>query len=379
MLKAKGFYSNKKVIVRVDYNVPVVDGVIQDDRRISSSLDTINYLKDSNAKIILMSHFGKIKTQEDKKNNSLIVVKESLENLLNDKIYFCDQTRGEKLEEMVEALKPGEILLVENTRFEDYPNKLESACDAELSSYWASLVDEFVMDAFGAMHRSHASTYGVASILGGVTGFLVDGELKKLNEALLDNNKTLILGGAKVDDKLGFIENLIDKSKKILLGGGMCFTFLKSNGCNIGKSLCSDDYLSKAKDLLSRYKEKLILPIDVKTDNGVKMVNEISNGDTAYDIGPQTINYYKSLISGDDFIVWNGPLGMFENTDYETGTKKTMEYLNKNNIKTIICGGDTANAALKYDLNFYYISSGGGAALEYLEGKEFEILGLLNN
>ena len=378
MLKPKELYKDKKVIVRVDYNVPIKNGIIEDNNRIVSSLKTINYLIDSGAKIILMSHLGKIKNEEDKINNSLYIVSLELSKLLGIEVKFCKYTRGNELENLVNSLKPGEVILMENTRYEDYPKTLESSCDKELSSYWASLADEYVMDAFGSIHRNHASTYGIASILGGVTGFLVDEELDYLKEVINNKDKIIILGGAKVSDKLGVIENLVNNSKKILLGGGMCFTFLKALGKNIGNSIVDEEKINYCKELLDKYKDKIILPIDVVTENGNKNIDNINDTDIGFDIGNNTISLYKSLINKEDLVVWNGPMGKFEDERYEKGTKELLEYLSKNNIKTVICGGDTGSASKKYGLSFYYISTGGGASLEYLEGKKFETLEVLN-
>ncbi len=378
MLKPKELYKDKKVIVRVDYNVPVKNGIIEDNNRIVSSLKTINYLIDSGAKIILMSHLGKIKNEEDKINNSLYIVSLELSKLLGIEVKFCKYTRGNELENVVNSLKPGEVILMENTRYEDYPKTLESSCDKELSSYWASLADEYVMDAFGSIHRNHASTYGIASILGGTTGFLVDEELDYLKEVINNKDKIIILGGAKVNDKLGVIENLVNNSKKILLGGGMCFTFLKALGKNIGDSIVDEEKINYCKELLDKYKDKIILPIDIVTENGNKNIDNINDTDIGFDIGNNTISLYKSLINKEDLVVWNGPMGKFEDERYEKGTKELLEYLSKNNIKTVICGGDTGSASKKYGLSFYYISTGGGASLEYLEGKKFETLEVLN-
>ncbi len=378
MLKPNNYYKDKKVIVRVDYNVPIKDGVIEDNNRIVSSLKTINYLIESGAKVILMSHLGKIKSEEDKVNNSLYDVSKELSELLGREVKFCKYTRGNELESMVNSLESGEVMLMENTRFEDYPNKLESFCDKELSSYWANLADEYIMDAFGSIHRNHASTYGIASILGGTTGFLVDEELDHLKEVIYNKNKIIILGGAKVSDKIGVIKNLVDDSKKILLGGGMCFTFLKSIGKNVGNSILGEDKINYCKELLDKYKDKIVLPIDIVTENGNKNVDNIDDNEIGLDIGNNTIELYKSLINSEDLVVWNGPMGKFEDVNYEKGTKELLEYLNINNIKTVICGGDTGFASKKYGLSFYYISTGGGASLEYLEGKKFDILEVLN-
>lgn len=374
MLKDKSFYNNKKVIVRVDYNVPINNGVIEDNNRIKMSLKTINYLIDAGAKVVLMSHLGKIKTEEDKKDKSLSIVCEELSRLLNKCVLFSKETRGKNLEMLIDSMKSGDVLLIENTRFESG----ETLCDEELSRYWASLGDSYVMDAFGSCHRLHASTYGIPSIIGGVRGFLVDEEVNKLNEVISNNEKVIIMGGSKVEDKLSLIENLIPRSKKIIIGGAMCFTFLKALGYNTGKSIVNEEKLGMCKNLLDRYRDKIILPIDIVTDNGLKDINDLSSLDTGFDIGNKTIEYFTSLIDKNDLVVMNGTMGKFEDDEYAYGTKEIFEYLNKNNIKVVLCGGDTASAAKKYNISFYFISTGGGASLEYLENSKFKVLEVLN-
>ena len=367
----------KKVLVRVDYNVPIKDGSILDDTRIKASLKTINYLIDGGAKIILMSHLGRVKSEEDKKDASLRVVADHLCTLVHTPVYFIDETRGSVLEASVNNLLDGEILLMENTRFEDYPKTLESSCDEGLSKYWASLADIFVLDAFGTAHRCHASTYGISKYIPSYCGFLVDEEVKMLDKAI-NEEKTLILGGAKVEDKIGVINNLIDKSNYILIGGAMCFTFLSSNGINVGKSIVSEENIDYAKDVINKYKDKIVLPIDVVTQNGIKDINNISNDDIGYDIGPKTIKLFESKLEVSPLVLWNGPLGMYEESSYENGTKDVMKYLENNNIKTILAGGDIIAASTKFDAHLYYISTGGGSTLEYLEGKNFKTLERLN-
>lgn len=367
----------KKVIVRVDYNVPIKDGIIEDDNRIKKSLTTINYLLENNAKIILLSHLGKVKTEEDKQKNSLKVVSEHLGKLLNMNIIFSEETRGKKLDELVNNMKEKDIILVENTRYEDVSNKLESNCDENLSKYWASLGDIFVLDAFASAHRNHASTYGIAKYIKGYAGFLIKEELNVLKEVFQNKNKDILLGGAKVEDKIGVITNLIQNSNSVLLGGAMCFTFLKAKGYNVGLSFVDEERLKYAKELIEKYPNKIILPIDIVTENEVKDIDKISNNDIGYDIGPKTIEKYKEILSKSNLVVWNGPLGWFENEKYAKGTKDILYYLHDNNIKTVIAGGDTGNAANQYRLKFFYISTGGGATLEYLEGKEFQTLEVL--
>lgn len=367
----------KRVIVRVDYNVPIKDGKITDDTRIIASLKTINYLLENNAKIILLSHLGRIKSSEDKDNNSLEIVAKHLSTLVSCGIYFVPFTRGEIVEKTIENMNNGEIVLLENTRFEDYPKTLESSCDEALSRYWASLGDIFVLDAFGSAHRCHASTYGISKFLPSYSGFLVDNEVSMLDKAI-HQKKTLILGGAKVEDKIGVIDNLINTSDYILLGGAMCFTFLKASGINVGESIVSNDKLMYAKNLLDSHKDKIILPIDIVTNNGIKDVINMSNSDIGYDIGPKTVEKYNELLNNSGLILWNGPLGMFEDEKYENGTKGVMEYIYKQSIPTILAGGDIISASHKFKYNFTYLSTGGGATLEYLEGKRFKTLERLN-
>ena len=369
--------TGKRVIVRVDYNVPITDGKIDDDTKILASLKTINYLLDKKAKIILLSHLGRIKSQADKESHSLEIVAKHLSTLVSCGIYFIPFTRGEIVNKTIENMNNGEIVILENTRFEDYPKSLESSCDEALSKYWASLGDIFVLDAFGSAHRCHASTYGISKYLPSYSGFLVDNEVSMLDKAI-HQRKTLILGGAKVDDKIGVIDNLINTSDNILLGGAMCFTFLKASGVNVGESIVSDDKIRYAKSLLDTHGNKIILPIDVVTNDGVKDVTNIGNSGIGYDIGPKTINKYKELLINSKLILWNGPLGMFEDPKYEDGTKKLMQFIYNQSIPTILAGGDIISASHKFKYNFTYLSTGGGATLEYLEGKRFKTLERLN-
>ena len=369
--------TGKRVIVRVDYNVPITDGKIDDDTKILASLKTINYLLDKKAKIILLSHLGRIKSQADKESHSLEIVAKHLSTLVSCGIYFIPFTRGEIVNKTIENMNNGEIVILENTRFEDYPKSLESSCDEALSKYWASLGGIFVLDAFGSAHRCHASTYGISKYLPSYSGFLVDNEVSMLDKAI-HQRKTLILGGAKVDDKIGVIDNLINTSDNILLGGAMCFTFLKASGVNVGESIVSDDKIRYAKSLLDTHGNKIILPIDVVTNDGVKDVTNIGNSGIGYDIGPKTINKYKELLINSKLILWNGPLGMFEDPKYEDGTKKVMQFIYNQSIPTILAGGDIISASHKFKYNFTYLSTGGGATLEYLEGKRFKTLERLN-
>ncbi len=367
----------KRVIVRVDFNVPIKDGKITDDTRIVSSLKTIKYLVNHNAKVILLSHLGRVASMEDKETKSLEIVAKHLSTLIDSPIYFVPITRGDLLTETVMNMNEGEIVLVENTRFEDYPRMLESSCDEGLSKYWASLGDIFVFDAFGTAHRCHASTYGISKFLPSYSGFLVDNEIDMLNRAL-HQRKTLVLGGAKVDDKIGVIDNLINTSDAILFGGAMCFTFLKAKGISVGASIVNNDRLEYAKALLDTHGDKIMLPIDVVTQNGVKDIDEMESEDIGYDIGPKTITKYTEELINSKLVLWNGPLGMFEEEDYENGTKKILKFLYNQSIPTILAGGDIISASHKFGFDFHYVSTGGGSTLEYLEGRRFKTLERLN-
>lgn len=372
--------NNKKVIIRVDFNVPIKDNKILDDNRIIMSLKTIKYAIDNNAKVILMSHLGRIKDNADKEKNSLKIVAKRLSELLDKDVKFLDVTRGKKLEDSIDNLKSGEVLLMENTRFEDLNGKLESSNDENLGKYWASLGDIFINDAFGTSHRSHASNVGIASNLESGIGFLIQEELKKLNLAINNPKKpfALILGGAKVSDKIGIIKNIINTCDYILIGGGMAYTFLKSSGYNIGKSLLDSDNLDFCKDMLDKYSEKIVLPLDsivskdFNKDVNLKNNDEFSNDDIGLDIGEKTIELFKEKLKECNTVVWNGPLGYSEIEKYSKGTKEILNYLSDKEKVVIIGGGDTASSAINfgYKESFTHISTGGGASLEFLEGKE---------
>lgn len=368
--------TNKKVILRVDYNVPIINGRILDNNRIVASLETINYLLSKNAKIILMSHIGKIKTKSDLEANSLKPVRDELSILLHKDIKFSSTLRGKELDDLVNNLNPGDILLLENTRYMDYPDKLESNCDIELSKYWASLGDIYILDAFASSHRSHASTVGIPSYLPHAVGFLVERELQELDE-IKKENKTLLLGGAKVDDKLSLIEYLLPTSDKILLGGRMCATFIKSEGYEVGKTETNDALLDKCKELLKT--NKIIFPIDVVTENGIKELDKITKEETIYDIGSETIEMYKRVLKNKVLILINGTMGMYENPLYENGTKELYEFLKQEKKKVVVCGGDGASSSKKYNFNPYYISTGGGASLNYLSGIELPALKIMED
>ena len=373
-------FNNKTVIVRCDFNVPIKDNKIIDDTRIVKSLKTINYLIDNNAKIILMSHLGRIKTKEDIEKNSLYPVKLKLEELLNKNIYFSSVTRGKELEDKVKSLKNKEILLMENTRFEDLEDKKESSNNEDLAKYWASLGDIFINDAFGTIHRSHASNVGIASYLDSGIGFLVEEEIKYL-ETVNKAKKplTIIMGGAKVSDKLELIYSLVKKADYILIGGAMSLTFLASLGYNMGKSLVESDQIENCKDILKNYKEKIILPLDFKCfksfdDNEyiVKKIYDFDDNDIALDIDNLTVKLYKTILNKTNTCFWNGPLGVVEKDKSKEGSLKIIEYLNKLNITTILGGGDIVGFVTKENMNknITFLSTGGGATLEYLSDKK---------
>ena len=364
-------FDNKRVILRCDLNVPITNGIIEDDTRIIESLKTIKYLIDKNAKVIILSHLGRVKTEEDKKDNSLYPAYLRLRDLLGDNVCFSKDTSGNKLKELVNTLRTGEIILVENTRFEDIDGKKESSCDLELSKYWASLGDIFVNDAYGVCHRSHASNVGISKFLPSCLGLLVEEEIEKIDGIIKENTSPyiLLMGGKKISDKTLVIESLIEKCDYILLGGGMCFTFLASLGINVGMSIVDKDNIPFCKEILSKYKDKIILPVDVKLKSEeIKDIDKLTNEDIAYDIGPKTIELFKKYLSTAHRVVANGPMGVFEEKEFANGTRELYNYLSQNSIKTLIGGGDSISAinTLHINKNFYHISTGGGATLEYI-------------
>lgn len=369
---------NKKVIIRCDFNVPIKEGKIIDDTRIVSSLPTIKYCLEKNAKVILMSHLGRIKEPSDLEKNSLAPVATRLSELLNKKVQFIPETRGELLESTISNMKSQEIVLIQNTRYEDLNGKKESSNDEELGKYWASLGDVFINDAFGTAHRAHASNVGIATHLPSAAGFLIEKEINALS--LLNDPEhpfIVILGGAKVSDKIGVIANLVTKADKILIGGGMSFTFLKAAGYEIGKSLVDEENIQFCTNIMKEYSDKIILPVDAavttkfsnEEDYKVKDIESISNDEMGLDIGPKTVARFKSELKSAKIVVWNGPLGVYEFDKYKFGTDEIVKYLANNNIKTILGGGDIVAATATYKDKIYHASTGGGATLEYLEGK----------
>lgn len=374
---------NKKVLIRCDFNVPIKDGKIVDDSRIVGALKTINYALEKNAKVILLSHLGRVKEKEDLEKNTLKPVARRLSELLNKDVIFINTTRGEKLEDAINQMKNGDVLLIENTRYEDLEGKKESSNDEELGSYWASLGDVYINDAFGTIHRAHASNVGIPTNLkeNSAFGFLIEKELNALSTLESPERPFIvILGGAKVSDKIGVIENLVTKADNILIGGGMAFTFLKAKGLNIGKSLVDEENIEFCKKILNEYPNKIILPIDTAVTHEysndeeyrVKDIENMTDNEMGLDIGSKTVELFESYLINAKTVIWNGPLGVYEFEKYKINTDKLLEYLISNNIKTILGGGDIVAAATKANLKdkVYHASTGGGATLEYLEGKK---------
>ncbi len=373
--------NNKKVIIRCDFNVPIKDGVITDDNRIVQSLTTIKYALDNNAKLILMSHLGRIKEEADKTKNSLGLVAKRLSELLGKEVKFCPVTEGKELEDMVNSLNAGDVMLMENTRFQDVPGKRESGNDPELGKYWASLGELFINDAFGTAHRSHASNVGISSYLPSGLGFLVEKEVNALSTLVNpEHSFVVVLGGSKVSDKIGVIKNLVTKADKILIGGGMAYTFLKAKGVNVGKSIVDEENIEFCKEMLSKYPDKLVLPIDnvVSTEfsndtpNRSVKVEEIMENEMGLDIGPLTIELFTEVLDTAKVVFWNGPLGVYEFSKYTVGTKRVLEKLTTLNATTVLGGGDIVAAAstLGYKDKVTHASTGGGVTLEFMEGKE---------
>ena len=386
-------FEGKKTLVRVDFNVPIKDGKVTDANRIKAALPTINYLIENKAKLILFSHLGRIASDEDKKKNSLKPVAKELEKLLGKKVKFIPETRGKELEESITSLKEGEILMFENTRFEDFANgeqvKLESKNDPALGKYWASLGDVFVNDAFGTAHRAHASNVGIASnIEDSCLGLLVEKEVDVFQEIISNPKRPFvaIMGGAKVSDKIMLIDQMLKLADKIVILGAMAYTFEKAKGNPVGTSRVEEDKVSLAKKYLDENPNKFILPIDhavAKEFADVKpeYVNTVPEGMMGLDCGPKTVALIAKEISNAKTVVWNGPAGVFEFDNYAFGTKEICKKIAELDAFTVIGGGDSAAAAIKYGFEdkFSHISTGGGASLEFLEGKELPGIAAIKN
>jgi phosphoglycerate kinase len=374
----------KKVLIRVDFNVPLKNGEISDENRIVEALPTIKYVLSHGGKAIVFSHLGRVKDEADKAKNSLEIVAKRLSEHLKQKVVFVPVTRGKVLEDAINALKDGEVLMFENTRFEDIDGNKESKNNPELGKYWASLGDVFVNDAFGTAHRAAASNVGIAAnIKQTVAGFLLEKEINFIGGTLENPQRPFvaILGGAKVSDKIEVIKNLLKIADTVLIGGGMAFTFFKAQGLEIGKSLLEADKVDLAKELLELANGKIILGDDVmtgkafdpETEKHVRSIYAIPKDELGLDIGPRTIAEFESYIAKAKTVVWNGPLGVFEFAKFAEGTRSIAQAIVevKHQATTIIGGGDSAAAVIQFGLaeGFTHISTGGGASLEYLEGK----------
>lgn len=352
---------NKKVVIRVDYNVPMENGIIKDSSKIKKSLRSINYLLENNCRVVILSHFGRIKSEEDKAKNSLKIVAKELANLLSKNVKFLDNCFGDKVKSIVDNCGLGEVILLENTRFMDIYEKKESGNDLALAEYWASLGEVYINDSFGSMHRAHASTAGIAKFLPHAIGFLVVDELEHLN-ILIHNTPhpfTVFMGGAKVDDKLPIIKSLIERCDYLLVGGGIANSFLKAKGADIGNSIATSDegILNELKKLMGEYKGKIVLPVDFTIDDGI-----------IYDVGNKSIEVYKKYIDKSEIVFVNGTCGKFEDERFMEGTSNLFKILKDSGKKVIVGGGDTASACIKFGFkdSFDFISSGGGATLEYI-------------
>lgn len=374
----------KKVIMRVDFNVPMKDGKISDENRIVAALDSIRYILNQGGKLILLSHLGRVEKEEDKKGSSLAPVAIRLSEHLNQNVNFVPFTRGNEVENAVSNLSDGQVVMLENTRFEDVDGKKESKNNEELGKYWASLADVFVNDAFGTAHRAHASNVGIANhIETSVAGFLLEREIKFIGDTIANPERPLVavLGGAKVSDKINVIKKLLEVADYVIITGAMAYTFYLAQGYDVGLSKVEKDKVDLALELLDLAKGKIVLGTDVVTakdfdpesEKNIRLKSEIPADEMGMDVGPETLKTYFSYIEKAKTVIWNGPLGVFEFPRFAEGTKgfakKLVEL--KNSVTTIIGGGDSAAAVIQfgYENDFAHISTGGGASLEYLEGK----------
>lgn len=381
---------NKTVVIRVDFNVPIKNGKITSEKRIVASLSTIKKVLEKNAKVVLLSHLGRVKTEIDKKTKSLLPVAKKLSELLNLTVQFCPKSSGTQLNKMVKNLRSGQVLLVENTRFEDLKNKAESKNNLSLAKKWANLADVFINDAFATAHRKHASNYGIASLVpkSGL-GFLVENEIKNLKK-IVDNPErpyVALIGGAKVSDKIEILNSLLKKADKVLIGGGMCYAFLKAQNREVGTSLLEGDKVNLAKKLLKKYEDKILLPIDHGIASGFD--NEASRVDSdkipidkmSLDIGPKTVKMFSEELRKAKTIFWNGPMGVFEFKNFAYGTDELAKVIARTSAFSVIGGGDSIASIEKLNVadKISHISTGGGASLEFIQGKKLPALEIIKN
>ncbi|MBV6396820.1 MAG: Phosphoglycerate kinase [Anaerolineales bacterium] len=368
---------NKRVLMRVDFNVPMADGKVTDDKRIRAALPTIQYVLDQHASLILMSHLGRPKSASDSQF-SLRAAAEVLSTLLARPVKMAPDCVGPEVETMAKDLKPGEVLMLENTRF----HAEEEKNDLDFAKQLASLGEVYVNDAFGSAHRAHASTEGVARFLPAVSGFLMEQELEYLGRAVAnpEHPYIAILGGAKISDKILVVETLLSQCDKLIIGGGMANTFLAAQGLNMQDSLVEEASLEIAKGIMAKSADKLILPVDAviadkfaeDANTQIVDVGKIPAGWRMLDVGPKTVSVYQAALSGAKLIVWNGPVGVFEMPKFAEGTFALARMLAESNAVTVIGGGDSASAVKKAGVakQMTHVSTGGGASLEFLEGKE---------
>lgn len=375
--------NNKTVILRCDLNVPIKDGQVDDDTKIMKSIKTINYLLEHNAKIVILSHLGRVKSEQDKESNSLKPVYSYLKRALGHDLLFFPKTRDINLENEIKKLPQGSIVMIENTRFEDVPSKLESGNDLSLAKYWSTLGDIFCLDAFGSSHRAHASTAGISNYLPSCLGFLMQEELENLSYLITNPKRpfTILMGGAKVDDKLALIEALLPKCDYFLATGGIANSFIKALGLNVGQSLATDDneIIQKLREIMLNNKDKILLPLDATVGSSYdenyvqyQSIGNIGPNDIIYDIGTKTLEKYKLAIDKSKTIFVNGTCGKYEDPKYSNGTQTCFNYLASSDAEIYVGGGDSVAAAKKlgFESKFKYLSSGGGATLEYLgDGK----------